>query len=324
MPVSLQTPNIVVLDGRTLNPGDLSWERLASMGDLAVYEVTPPELVVERAKQADIILTNKTAITREAIKDLPNLRYIGVTATGVNVVDIEAASERGIPVTNVTTYGAASVAQMALAHILNFAQGVALHDQSVKEGEWTASEDFCYWKQPLVELAGLTLGIVGLGEIGRQTAALGRAFGMQVIANNRSPKQVAGVRQVDLETVFKESDFLSLHCPLTDENSQFVNSARLTQMKSSAVLINTARGGLIDEQALADALNNGTIAGAGLDVLSAEPPPVDNPLLQAKNCVITPHIAWATLTARERLLHSATDNVAAFLDGNAQNVVNAV
>lgn len=316
-------PTIVVLDGHTLNPGDLSWERLDAHGELTVHDVTPPKEIVPRAQDAGIVLTNKTLLSRKTIGQLPGLKYVGVLATGYNVVDIDAARERGIPVCNVPAYGAKSVAQMVFAHVLNFAQGVAQHSNTVRAGQWNDRDHFCYWNQPLVELAGLTLGIVGLGEIGRQTAELGLAFGMHVVAYNPSPKQVlAGVRLSDLETVFRESDFLSLHCPLTSDNAQFVNDASLSLMKPSAILINTARGGLIDEQSLADALNQGRIAGAGLDVLSAEPPLADNPLLTAKNCMITPHIAWATWAARERLLNTAIDNVEAFLNGSPQNVVN--
>ena len=317
-------PSIVVLDGYTLNPGDLSWERLDALGKLTVHDITSSEEIFARVQDAEIVLTNKTPLSRETISRLLELKYIGVLATGFNVVDVVAAQERGIPVCNVPAYGAKSVSQMVFSHVLNFAQGVAQHSDTVRDGQWSDCDHFCYWNKPLVELAGLTLGIVGLGEIGRQTAELGLAFGMNVVAHNPSPKQApAGVRFADLDAVFSESDFLSLHCPLTNDNAKFVNESRLSLMKPSAVLINTARGGLIDEQALANALNEQRIAGAGLDVLSEEPPPTDNPLLAAKNCVITPHIAWATSAARGRLLNTAVDNVVAFLNGKPQNVVNA-
>ncbi len=314
---------IVVLDSHTLNPGDLDWDALQVLGSCDIYDRTPPAQVVSRAQGAQLVLTNKTVLSRESIEKLPQLRYIGVLATGYNVVDVEAARRRGICVTNVPAYGTPSVAQMVFAHVLNLTQHVAEHAQSVRAGDWSRSEDFCYWNFPLVELAGLTMGIVGFGRIGRQTARLARAFGMKVICHDVSPAPVppSEVQPVDLDTLFRDSDVVSLHCPLTQANRGFVNKQRLEMMKPGAFLINTSRGPLVDELALAEALNAGRIAGAGLDVLCEEPPRADNPLLSAKNCYITPHIAWATRSARQRLMESAISNVRAFLKGDPQNVV---
>ena len=317
---------IVILDGHTLNPGDLSWDDLAKFGELKVYERTPPELVAERCTGAEVIITNKVLVARETIDALPDLRYIGVTATGVNIVDCETASERGIPVTNVPDYGPKSVAQMAFAHILNLTQRTAHHANEVSEGRWASCPDFCFTDFPLVELDGLTLGILGYGTIGKETAGIGQAFGMKVIAHSRSLKEnVEGeVEAVSMDTLFWQSDVLSLHCPLTPETDRVVNSENLAKMKSSAFLINTGRGQLVDEEALADALNAGHLAGAGLDVLSSEPPSPDNPLLQANNCFVTPHIAWATYAARKRLLAATANNLRSFIDGKTANVVNGV
>ncbi|MCA9245769.1 MAG: D-2-hydroxyacid dehydrogenase [Planctomycetales bacterium] len=314
---------IVVLDGHTLNPGDLSWEPLERLGPTTIHSRTPAEQVVERAAGAEIVITNKALLPRAAIEQLPALQYIGVTATGVNIVDVEAARERGIPVCNVPSYGTKSVAQMAFAHVLNLSQRVAEHAQLVRDGRWRDSQDFCFWDFPLIELAGRTMGIVGLGAIGRETARLAGAFGMQVIAATRTaPDDAPDVRIVDLDTLFAESDIVSLHCPLTDETRHLVNRERLARMKPTALLINTSRGPLIDEAALAAALIAGQLAGAGLDVLSEEPPRGENPLLAAPNCYVTPHIAWATSAARARLMQASVENVAAFLAGEPQNVVN--
>jgi glycerate dehydrogenase len=317
---------IVVLDGHTLNPGDLSWKGLEALGECAIHDRTPPAEVVGRATGAGVVLTNKVAITRETIERLPDLKYIGVLATGYNIVDVEAAARRNIPVTNVPTYGTVSVAQMVMAHLLNLAQHVEHHAVTVRDGRWTASDDFCYWDFPLVELAGLTMGVVGFGRIGRATAALARAFGMNVVAYDPVPPQdlPEGVRAADLDEVFRTSDVVSLHCPLTPDTERLVNAERLAMMKPTAFLINTSRGPLVDETALAEALNAGRLAGAGLDVLAVEPPRADNPLLAAKNCHITPHIAWATRSARARLLETVVDNVRAFLAGRPQNVVDGV
>ena len=313
---------IAVLDGFTLNPGDLSWDGIKKLRKCSIYERTPPGLTVERAKHAEVIFTNKVVFDKKVIEQLPNLKYIGVLATGYNVVDINAAKNAGIIVTNIPAYSTNSVAQMVFSHILNFTQNVAIHAESVKNGDWAKSIDFAYWKTPQTELAGKTLGIIGFGKIGQAVAKIALAFGMKVIFNNRSLKrtEIKAV-QVELETVFSESDFISINCPLTEENAGFINRSALAKMKKTAFLINTGRGPLINESDLAEALNNETIAGAGLDVLSLEPASPDNPLPKAKNCFITPHIAWATYEARTRLMEIATKNLTAFLEGNPQNVV---
>ncbi len=315
---------IVVLDGYTLNPGDLTWKELEALGECTIYDRSAPEDTIKRADGAAIVLTNKTMLSADTIKRLDDLRYIGVLATGYNVVDAEAAGARGIPVTNVPTYGTNSVAQMAFAHLLNLTQNVAHHGQTVRDGRWNSCPDFCYWDTPLIELAGLTMGIIGFGRIGRATARLATAFGMKVIACDPAapPDVPEGCEMVSLDGVLQKADVISLHCPLTPETERLIDGGRLALMRKTAFLINTSRGSLIDEQALADALNSEKIAGAGLDVLSAEPPEKGNPLLAARNCHITPHIAWATLAARQRLLNVAVDNVRAYLAGNPQNVVN--
>jgi glycerate dehydrogenase len=315
-------PKIVILDGHTLNPGDLSWDALSALGDLTVLARTPPAQVAERAANAEILITNKTPITAEAIAALPALRYIGVLATGYNVVDPAAARARGIPVTNIPGYGTAAVAQMTLALLLELTSQPALHSASVADGDWTACPDFCYWKKPLVELDGLTLGLVGFGAIGQAVAKLGRAFGMKVIVHTRTPRAVEGIEFVDRDTLFRKADVVSLHCPLTDKNKGFVNAELLATMKPTAFFINTARGPLVDEAALAEALNREQIAGAATDVLSVEPPPSDNPLFGAKNLIITPHIGWATRAARARLMETAAGNLKAFLEDAPVNVVN--
>lgn len=314
---------IVVLDGFTLNPGDLSWEGLERLGKCVIYERSAPHEIVPRSADAEIILTNKAVLSRDHIFALPKLKYIGVTATGFNIVDVAAARERGILVCNVPAYGTASVAQMTFALLLELTQRVGHHAQTVRDGRWAASPDFCYWDYPLVELSGLTLGIVGYGQIGRAVGDLGRAFGMRVIASSRSKRSgTEGTEFVDLDRLFAESDVVSLHCPLTPETKHLVNAERLGKMKPSAFLINTSRGPLIDEAALANALNRGTIAGAGLDVLSIEPPPGENPLFKANNCYITPHIAWATRAARARLMERSVANIEAFIRRTPINVVN--
>jgi glycerate dehydrogenase len=315
---------IVVLDGYTLNPGDLSWEELHRLGDCVIHDRTPPELVVERARETDIILTNKALVDRAAIAALPKLRFIAVLATGYNTVDVVAARERGIPVSNVPAYGASSVSQQTFALLLELAQHVGHHADTVRASRWVHSPDWCYWDRPLLELDGLTIGIVGFGHIGQGVARLARAFGMNLLAHTRTPPREPppDVRFVDLETLFRTSDVVTLHCPLTSETKNLVNPERLAWMKPTAVLLNTSRGPLIDEAALADALNSGRLAGAGLDVLSTEPPRPDNPLLTARNCLITPHQAWATRAARQRLLRTVVENVRAFVGGKPQNVVN--
>jgi glycerate dehydrogenase len=314
---------IVVLDGFALNPGDLSWNELKSLGACEIHDRTPAPDVVQRAADAEIVLTNKTVLSREQILALPKLKYIGVLATGYNIVDVAAARDRSIVVTNVPTYGTRSVAQHTFALLLELTHHAGHHAQTVRDGRWTKSPDFCYWDYPLVELDGLTMGIVGFGRIGRAVAELAMAFGMHVLATSSTPKQTfAGVQFVDLETLFRQSDVLSLHCPLTPQTKHLVNTRTLALLKPTAFLLNTSRGPLIDEQALAEALNSGQVAGAAVDVLSVEPPPTDNPLLGAKNCIVTPHIAWATRAARARLMQIAIANIRAFLNGRPENVVN--
>ncbi|MGB2753552.1 MAG: D-2-hydroxyacid dehydrogenase [Phycisphaerae bacterium] len=314
---------IVVLDGYTMNPGDLSWEGIEGLGECAVYERTPPERVVERAAGAEVVLTNKVVLDGAVMARLPALKYIGVLATGYNIIDTAAARERGIVVTNVPAYSTRSVAQLVMALVLELAHHVGHHARTVREGRWTASKDFAYWDYPLVELEGLVIGIVGFGQTGRAVADLARAFGMRVLVHTRTPKPPQeGVRFVDLESLLRESDVVSLHCPLTPRTEGLVNAKRLALMKPTAFLINTSRGPVVNERDLAAALEAGRIAGAGLDVLSTEPPKADNPLLAAKNCFITPHFAWATRAARERLMKTVVANVCAFLSGKPQNVVN--
>jgi glycerate dehydrogenase len=315
---------IVVLDGYTLNPGDLSWEGLEALGNTEIYDYSAPDEIVSRAQGAQIILPNKAVISKEVIDQLPDLKYIGVQATGYNVIDIKAAAARGIVVTNIPTYGTPSVAQMVFAHVLNLTQRVAHHDDTVKEGRWTSNRDFCYWDFPLLELMDLTMGIVGYGRIGQRTGEIASAFGMKLLVHDEyiKPADHPNAEFVTVDEVFKRSDVISLHCPLTPETEKLANAHRLGLMKKTAFLVNTSRGPLIDDQALADALNAGTIAGAGLDVLTVEPPSMDNPLMKAKNCYITPHIAWATRSARSRLLNTLVDNAKAFIDGKPQNVVN--
>ncbi len=315
--------NIVVLDGYTLNPGDLAWDELKALGPCRVYDRTSPGELIERADRAEILLTNKTELRQETITELARLKYIGVLATGTNVVDLEVARARGIPVTNVPTYGTKSVAQMTFALLLELAHHVGHHAQTVRQGRWTCSLDWCYWDYPLVELDGLTMGIVGYGRIGQAVGKLAVAFGMEVLACEPGRTGTEdSARFVDLGTLFRESDVVSLHCPLTPATRGLVNRARLSTMKPTAFLINTSRGPLVDDAALAAALNDERIAGAGLDVLTVEPPPAGNPLLGAKNCIITPHVAWATRAARARLMVIAVENVRAFLEGRPQNVVN--
>ena len=315
---------IVILDGYGLNPGDISWAPIEALADeVVIYDRTAPADVVARAAGAEIVLTNKTVLNEEEIEALPARRYIGVTATGYNVVDLAAARRRGIVVTNIPAYSTASVAQMVFAHILNIASHVALHDAVVKEGVWTRSRDFCFWLTPQTELAGKTIGLVGLGHTGMATARLALAFGMQVVALTSKPQAELpdGIRSVGRDELLRSSDFLSLHCPLTDSTRHFINAESLALMKPTAVLINTGRGPLVDEAALAAALRDNRLAAAGVDVLSTEPPLPDNPLLAAPRCYITPHMAWATIEARTRLMAIAADNIKAFQAGETVNVV---
>ena len=314
---------IVILDGYTLNPGDLSWEAFEALGECHIYERTPADLVLKKCQDAEIVITNKTPLKREVIEGLPVLKYIGVIATGYNIVDIEAAREHDIVVTNVPTYGTDSVAQMTFAHILELTRRIGHHARSVREGRWSAADDWCYWDFPQTELNGLTLGLIGMGRIGRTVARLAGAFEMTINAYDPGTAEdiPPEVRMTGLETVLRESDIVSLHCPLTADNHHLINAQKLEMMKRTAFLINTSRGPLIDDQALADALNSGRLAGAGIDVLSEEPPPPSNPLLTARNCIITPHLSWATRAARVRLMKTAAANLISFLKGNPANAV---
>lgn len=316
---------IVVLDGFTLNPGDNPWDGVEAQGEFTVHDRTPDEEIVERCKGADIVLTNKTPLSAETLAQLPDLKFISVLATGFNVVDVAAARERNIPVSNIPIYGTDSVAQFVFAMLLQLCHNVALHDKLVKEGAWTSQPDFCFWKTPLIELRGKTMGIVGFGRIGRRTAEVANAFGMKVLAHDvyqGDAPAYNGFEWAEIDDLFDRSDVVSLHCPLTAENNGFVNNDLLAKMKPSSFLINTSRGPLINEDDLAAALNGGVLAGAAVDVVSSEPIKTDNPLLQAKNCLITPHIAWATLEARTRLMQTTVENVAAFIAGSPINVVN--
>lgn len=314
---------IVALDGYAANPGDLSWDELKTFGDCTIYERTTPEQVLERAEGAEILLTNKVIITAEHMAALPQLKYIGVLATGYNIVDVAAAKERGIIVTNIPAYSTPSVAQMVFAHLLNIAQQVKHHSDEVRSGRWSASKDFCFWDTPLLELRGMKIGIVGLGHTGYTTARIAIGFGMEVYAyTSKSSFQLPPeIKKMELDQLFAECDIVSLHCPLTEDTRELVNARRLKLMKPSAILINTGRGPLVNEQDLADALNNGQIFAAGLDVLSQEPPCPDNPLLTARNCYITPHIAWASTAARIRLMDILLDNVKGYLEGKVINNV---
>ena len=308
-------PRITVLDGFTINPGDLSWDALRAIGPCDIYDRTPPKDVISRCSDVSVVLTNKTPIPEETIQALPAIRYIGVMATGYNIVDVAAAHDRGITVSNVPGYCTGSVAQQVFALLLELTRHVGLHAQSVREGEWALSPDFCYWKTDIIDLNGLKLGLVGSGRIAKEVAAIGRAFGMEVLFASRT-----GGRD-ELRRVLQESDVLSLHCPLTPDTREMINSESLQLMKRSAFLINTGRGQLIQEADLAGALNESRLAGAGLDVLSSEPPPSDHPLLRAKNCIITPHFAWASRAARQRLMDATVANVRDFLTGSPSNVV---
>ena len=314
---------IVVLDGYGLNPGDLSWDEMQALGELKVYDRTLPNELMARAEGADALITNKTVISSADMDALPQLRYIGVLATGYNVVDVDFARKKGIVVTNIPAYSTHSVAQMVFAHLLHITQRVGYYASENKEGRWSNNPDFCYWDTPLVELHGKKMGIVGFGNIGKATANLALAFGMEVYVYSSKPQSLLpqGIQKRTLDELFKECDVVSLHCPLTSDTLELVNASRLAMMKPSAILINTGRGPLINEKDLADALNEGRIAGAGLDVLSTEPPRKDNPLLKARNCFITPHIAWATKEARERLMSIAVNNLKSYLQGIVINNV---
>lgn len=316
--------NIVVLDGFTMNPGDLSWNELAELGSLKVYDRTSAGQVLERAKDAEVILTNKTVIDAASLRSLPKLKYVGVLATGYNVVDINVARELGIVVTNIPAYSTESVAQMVFAHILNITHRVGRYSDEARSGVWSRQADFSYTNSPLMELCGKKIGIVGFGNTGSATARIAVAFGMEVLVYTSKPQSAlpAGVTKADsIDDIFRMSDIVSLHCPLNKETSEIANAAHLSLMKKSAILINTGRGGLVNEQDLADALRENRIKAAGLDVMVNEPPREDNPLLKLDNCFITPHIAWATYEARVRLMNQAVKNLRSFIEGNIINNV---
>lgn len=319
--------HIVILDGYTINPGDTPWNPVEALGECTIYDRTPPDLVIERARNAEIILTSKVKLTAAVIDALPNLRYISLLATGYNNVDVAAAARRGIPVANVPAYSTESVVQTAFGLLLELTSGIGIHNEAVRAGEWVSSPDHSFWKRSIVELDGLTIGIVGYGTIGRAIARVASAFGMHVIAYTpRIPADPGPtpVHFVTLEELFATADVVSLNCPQTVDNTGFVNRSLLARMKPGAFLINVARGGLINEVDLADALNQGLLAGAGLDVVAHEPMLEDNPLRTANNCVFTPHIAWASLAARRRLMNIVAANISSFLNGSPINVVNAV
>ena len=316
---------IVVLDGYTLNPGDLSWDALAALGETAVYDRTPANEILARIGNAEAVYTNKTPLTRETIQACPNLKFIGVLATGYNVVDVAAAKERGIPVCNVPTYGTAAVGQFAIAMLLEICHHVAHHSEAVHEGRWSGNIDWCFWDYPLIELEGKTMGVIGFGRIGQRTGEIAKALGMRVLAydayQNDAGKAIG--TYVDLDTLLKESDVISLHCPLFPETKGIINAASIAKMKNGVILLNNSRGPLVVEQDLADALNSGKVYAAGLDVVSEEPISPNNPLLKAKNCLITPHISWAPKESRARLMKVAVDNLANWMGGKPTNVVNA-
>lgn len=317
--------NIVILDAYTSNPGDLSWQDFEALGNLTVYDYTPADKVIERCIDADVIINNKTVITKEIIEGLPKLKYIGLLSTGFNVVDIAAAKERGIPVTNVPTYSTAAVAQLTFALILETYNQVGLHSAAVHGGEWDSCRDFCFWKTPLIELNGKTIGIIGFGKIGNEVAKIADAFGMNILCYVPREKPLPAYKSfrfVSLDELAAESDIVSLHCPLTPETTGLINEKFISKMKKNAIVINTSRGPAVDEKALADAINSGRIYGAGVDVLSTEPPKKDNPLLSCERCFITPHVAWAGYETRVRLLGVVYNNLKAFIDGNPVNVVN--
>lgn len=316
---------IVVLDGYTLNPGDISWDALKKLADVTVYDRTPQNVLLERAIEADVLLSNKTPVGADFIGQLPNLKYIGVLATGYNVIDVEAAKKRGIIVSNVPGYGTTSVVQLTFALLLELTLHVQRHSDAVMQGDWARSADFCFWNFPLIELAGKTIGIIGFGTIGQQVGDVATAFGMNIIGNSRTRTDQShrkNFRWTDIPELLEQSDVVSIHCPLFPETQGLINAENLKRMKPSAYLLNTSRGPIVVDQDLADALNNDVIAGAGIDVLSVEPPQADNPLFKAKNCIITPHIAWATKEARVRLMDMVVSNLAAFINGRPVNVVN--
>lgn len=317
---------IVVLDGYTLNPGDISWEGLEALGEVTVYDRTSSEEVAERIGDAEIIYTNKTKVTRETLDSCKNIRFIGVLATGYNIVDTEAAKEKGIAVANIPTYGTKAVSQFAIALLLELCHHVGEHSDAVKNGEWSSNPDWCFWKSPLIELAGKTMGIIGFGRIGQDTGKIAQALGMKVLAfdaNKRSDLESETCQYADLDTLLAKSDVISLHCPLFPSTEGIINKDNIAKMKDGVMIINDSRGPLIVEEDLRDALNSGKVAGAALDVVSTEPIRMDNPLLEAKNVILTPHIAWAPKESRQRLMDIAVTNLKCYLDGAPQNIVNA-
>ena len=316
---------IVILDGHTLNPGDLSWDGIRAFGETTIYQWTAPENTVEHIGDSDVVLTNKTELTGDVIRSCPNIRYIGCLSTGYNVVDLEAADERGIPVTNIPAYGTDAVAQFTMALLLEMTSRVGIHDQAVKAGQWSRCKDFCFWNKPLMELKGKTMGIIGFGAIGQAVARLAGAFGMNVLAYRRHPDPALDTetcRQTSLDEVYAKSDILSLHCPLNGDSYEMINKDSIAKMKKGVLLINTGRGPLIRETDLREALESGQVAMAAADVVSAEPIKADNPLLSAPNMIITPHIAWAPLETRQRLMDIAVDNLRAYKEGHPIHVVN--
>lgn len=314
---------IVILDGYTTNPGDESWKRLEALGELTVYDHTEPEQILPRTWDAEAVITNKTPLTRELLEGMESLRYLGTLSTGFNVIDLETARRLNVPVCNVPAYCTKAVAQMTFALLLELTNHVHLHSQSVRAGRWGHSKEFCYWEKPLIELEHKTMGILGFGSIGRAAAQIALAMGMKVLVYSRTPKELpSGCEWVDLKELFTHSDVVSVHCPLTPQTEGMINRELLSLMKPTAFLLNTSRGQVINERDLADALNQGRLAGAGLDVLAKEPPAEDNPLITAKNCVITPHVAWAAGESRQRLIDMVAENLEAFLRGKPQNVVN--
>ena len=316
---------IVVLDGRGLNPGDLDYSCFQQFGDVTIYDRTDSEAeAIARIADNEIVMVNKVPITESLLQACPNIKLICVQATGYNIVNIDACARRGIPVTNVPSYGTAAVAQFTLALMLEMCHRIGLHNHSVHQGDWCESETFCYWLTPQMELAGKTLGLIGFGRIGQAVAKLAKAFGMEILAYNRSQSEEGRrlAEYVDLDTLLAQSDFVSLHCPQTAETTHLINAETIAKMKDAAMLVNTARGGLVDEHALVDALNSGKLRYAAVDVVSQEPMQEDNPLLSTRKCIITPHIAWAPVESRQRLLDTVVENVRAFLDGKPQNVVN--
>ena len=319
------TLKFVVLDSYALNPDDLSWEWLENLGECEIYDRTPADKILERCMGADVVITNKTPITKNTLSKLSNLKYIALESTGYNVVDCEYAKGMGVPVSNIPSYSTNAVAQLTFSLILEITNAVGIHSESVRNGDWANCPDFCYWKTPLTELCGKTLGIVGFGQIGQAVADIAEAFKMNIVAvsgHETDQSHRKNFSWVDMDTLAKISDIISFHCPLTEKTTGLVNEEFISKCKDGAIIINTSRGPVVDDQALADALNNGKLRGAGLDVLTVEPPKADNPLLSAKNCFITPHIAWAGFETRERLMNILEENVKAYLNGNPQNVVN--